>query len=114
MSIKASLEKTYYEPTYLDNSHEYRTGKETGDWSGVLITREYTIKKYVNGIRLFTNRSVKGFSGRDEFEMRRNLKKSIKGMSELPKENAERDYVPPYIERKLEKFKEQFKEEING
>jgi len=108
--MKLLLEKTYYEPTYLDNSRERRTGKETGDWSGTLFTREYIIKEYTNGVRLLINKSIKGFSGRDKFEMIRNLKKSIKGLAEFPKEDVERVYIPPYIERKLKKFKKQFKE----
>ena len=102
--LQPIFEKTYYYPTFFDNSTKDK--KDTGDYNGTLLTRTYTIKRYTNGVRLSQKTNVVSFSGLNRSEMRKDLISKIKGMSELSKEaDEDRTYVPPKVSKKLEELK---------
>ena len=75
------FQKTYYYPTYFDNSVS-RRGEKTGDYSGVLLTRTYVIKKYKNGNHLIDENDAISFSGRNKREMIAALKKVVEDKEE--------------------------------
>lgn len=105
MKIPAIWEKTYYEPVFFDNSRRLRDQKETGDWSGILLTRHYEIKRYSNGLRIIVSPAEAiNFGGKNEEEMIQALEKVVEGKGELP-ENTDRDFVPQEVKDKFNELK---------
>ena len=104
--LQPIFEKTYYHPTFFDNST--KDGKDTDNYSGTLLTQTYTIKQYASGVRLSQNTNVISFSGVNRSEMRKDLKSKIKGMNELSeKADGNRAYIPPEVSKKLKELKTQ-------
>ena len=104
--LQPIFEKTYYHPTFFDNSR--KDGKNTGDYSGTLITRTYMIKQYASGVRLSQKTNVISFSGVNRSEMGKDLESKIKGMKEFSEEaDGNRTYIPPEVNKKLKELKTQ-------
>jgi len=113
MKAPIVFEKVYYSPTYFDNSRRRTSGKETGDWSGVVLTYRFLIKSYINGYHLKIEPDLIEFRGSNKDEMVRELTKATDQIEEWT-ELGELNYkyaklFPPEVEKKLKEYKIQYR-----
>ncbi len=99
-------EKWFY-PTYFDNAHRIWDKKETGDWSGNLLVKNFTARQKKRGIALSIEIEVLSFGGETEEEMQKDLIQKIEGMKELPVEaDGNKDFIPEEIKNKLKLYEQ--------
>lgn len=99
--LPIEYEKTFYHSTFFDNS--IKNGKDTGDYSGSLLVKTFTIKNYSSGPRVLQKTDVIEFGGKNREEMLEDLERKIDGLSELKSEES--GFVPKEVEKKLQELK---------
>ena len=98
-------EKTYRGENYFDNAHTLK-GKETGDWSGVILIYRFLI---LGGVRprFLIEPDVIEFSGKDEEEMFESFERSVGYLEEWKLGNehyTKCDLFPDEVNQKLTEF----------
>ena len=97
------FEATYISPTYFDNSHT-RDGRETRDWSGVLLTYCFQIKQYANGNRFIIKPDVISFSGKTAEEMNENFVKVAGDLPIWDMGEKQASIFPEEVNQKLKEY----------
>lgn len=100
--MRTIYQKEFYLPTFLDNRTD-RQGNKTGDYSGYVLGRKYTIYETKFGNRRF-KKGVKvwGFSGKNNKEFLKELRLLIKGKKQLPsRADGDLKFIPKEVENKL-------------
>lgn len=98
-------EKTYRQATFFDNAHDQK-GRETGKWSGVLLTYRFLILAGLNP-RFLIEPDVIEFSGNNEGEMLENFERSVGFLEEWDlgeKNYREANLFPEEVNNKLIEF----------